>query len=72
MSQPIHVHIIKEARALVGDERKWCLREMAFDKYGTPVCPSNESAISTPLACFAVGQAEVNALWQALELASRT
>jgi hypothetical protein len=29
MSKPIHVQIIKEARALVGDEKTWCRSEMA-------------------------------------------
>jgi hypothetical protein len=44
MSQGINIQIIKEARALLGDEEKWCRKEMAFDRYGRPVCATDEGA----------------------------
>ena len=44
MSKPIHIQIIEMARLLVEDERKWCRSQMAFDSYGTPVCPTDDTA----------------------------
>ena len=45
MSKPIHIEIIEKARSLIQDEKQWCRSEMAFDRYGTPVCATNDAAI---------------------------
>jgi hypothetical protein len=44
MSKPIQIQIIEMARLLVQDEKKWCRSQMAFDSYGTPVCPTDDTA----------------------------
>ena len=44
MSKPIHIQIIEMARLLVNNEKKWCRSEMALDIYGTPVCPTDDTA----------------------------
>ncbi len=41
------VQILKEARALIADEKNWTQKEMARDSFGLPVDPSHESA-----ACY--------------------
>jgi hypothetical protein len=44
MSQPLHVQIIRSARALLADESKWCGGEMAFDNHAVPICATNPKA----------------------------
>ena len=41
MSKPLKVQIVEQARALIQDERHWCRGELARDKNGLSVCPTD-------------------------------
>lgn len=45
MSNPIKVQILKAARALIEDERRWCPGQLARDAMGRTVRPTDSSAV---------------------------
>ena len=44
MSKSLKVRIIEQARALIEDERHWCRSELARNKNGHSVCPTDDRA----------------------------
>lgn len=44
MSKPIKVQVIERARALIADERHWCPGDLARDRMGHSVSPTDRDA----------------------------
>jgi hypothetical protein len=44
MAKPIKVQIIERARALIADERHWCPGDLARDRMGYSVSPTDRDA----------------------------
>jgi hypothetical protein len=44
MSKPIKVQVIERARALIADERHWCPGDLARDRMGYSVSPTDRDA----------------------------
>ena len=45
MSQPLKIHILERARALIANEQQWCRRHLGEAVNGVSVSPTSASAV---------------------------
>jgi hypothetical protein len=72
MSNPIKVQILKAARSLIEDERRWCPGQLARDALGRTVRPMDSTAVQRCAlgALIAAAHAFTTDTYQAHELAT--